>query len=472
MGARDVLVLLPTYNERDNVGRIVRQLTELGLPANILFVDDNSPDGTGQLLDEIAAERTDVHVMHRARKLGIGGAHRDGIRWAYDHGYSILVTMDSDLTHSPGDVSDLLRAATTCDVAVGSRFLLAESLDEWNAFRKTLTLAGHVLTRALLGMTHDATGAFRVYRLDRIPPAVFDLVSSTGYAFFFESLYILSVNGFSIAEVPIRLPARTYGSSKMSGREILRSLGMLISMYAKSLLSPGRFRTGRRATPSVAPTIDWDAYWGRRPSGLRMLYDPVAAFYRRFIIRPLVTDVLRKRLREGAEALHAGCGSGQVDVDIHARVSITALDLSEAALAVYRDTLGRSCRVLRASILEIPCRDRVFDGVYNVGVMEHFTEAEIKVILLEFHRVLKTGGKVLLFWPPEFGSSVVFLKAAGFLLARVLRRPIALHPPEVTRLRTRAQVAALLESAGLTLEEYSFGPRDLFTHVVVVARRP
>ena len=134
-----------------------------------------------------------------------------------------LVTMDCDFTHSPADIPRLLEWAGRCDVVVGSRWLQSGSLPGWNLLRRSLTGFGHLLTRCLLGMPHDATGAFRLYDLETIPPAIFSAVKSGSYAFFFESLFLLRFNGFSIHEVPIVLPSRMYGHSKMDWREAVRS---------------------------------------------------------------------------------------------------------------------------------------------------------------------------------------------------------------------------------------------------------
>ena len=170
------LILLPTYNERKNVEKLCSDIMGLGLDAHILFVDDNSPDGTGELLDQLAEAHPNVKVLHRPRKMGIGSAHLDGIRWAYDHQYARLVTMDCDFSHQPEHIRDFLNKCVSYEVVVGSRYLSKDSLREWSLFRKSLTLLGHALTRFLLRMKYDAKGGFRAYRLDAIPREVFDLV--------------------------------------------------------------------------------------------------------------------------------------------------------------------------------------------------------------------------------------------------------------------------------------------------------
>ena len=232
----DLLVFIPTYNERDNVERTCNQLLALkqhhALTFDILFVDDNSPDGTGVVLDKLVAQYPNVQVIHRPGKQGIGSAHQVGIANAYTQGYTRLVSMDCDGTHPPEYLPQLLAQAqqASADIVVGSRYLNQDSLNEWTLFRRLLTYGGHALTTTLLSMPYDASSAYRLYRLDAIPHSLFSLVQSPGYAFFFESLYVLNLNQFRIAEVGILLPARAAGHSKMTLGEAGRGLARLARM--------------------------------------------------------------------------------------------------------------------------------------------------------------------------------------------------------------------------------------------------
>lgn len=230
------LVFIPTYNEKENVEKIYSEIAELNLGIDILFLDDNSPDGTGVLLDRLSEAHQNVKVIHRSKKLGIGSAHLTGIRWAYDHKYKKLITMDCDFTHSPEKLPFFIEYAKNHEVVIGSRFLHKESLSGWNPFRKFLTLKGHMLTKYLLKMPYDASGAYRLYRLDKIPRDVFELVNSSGYGFFLESLNMLNIKGFSIKEISIVLPPRAYGHSKMTIIEIIRGFRDLLNTSLKNLL--------------------------------------------------------------------------------------------------------------------------------------------------------------------------------------------------------------------------------------------
>lgn len=251
-----ILVLLPTYNEKENVETIHGQIRGLGIPLDILFVDDNSPDGTGEILDALSSRDPGVFVLHRPGKLGVGSAHKDGIRWAYDHGYPVLITMDSDFTHSPKYILDLIKNANHFQVIVGSRFMLDKSLDGWNHWRILLTHVGHLLTGFLLSVPFDATGALRLYRLETIPRKIFELTRWAGYPFFFESLTLLHVNGCAIEEIPVILPPRTYGSSKMKFRDIIQCVLAMISIRAELIFFPNRLRIQQAESvekPGITP---------------------------------------------------------------------------------------------------------------------------------------------------------------------------------------------------------------------------
>lgn len=245
MKRADTLVLIPTYNEKDNVAPLAAELLALRLELDILFLDDASPDGTGRILDGIARENPRVRVVHRPAKAGIGSAHKDGIRRAYREGYARLITMDCDFTHPPSYIPEFVEASRSCDVVVGSRHLRPDSLTDWQWGRLVLTRLGYVMTRNVLRLPYDATGAYRLYRLDRVPPEAFEKVKADGYSFFFESLFLLHFSGFAIREVGIHLPARAAGSSKMTVRDAWRSFRSLFALRCASWRRPGDFRVER-----------------------------------------------------------------------------------------------------------------------------------------------------------------------------------------------------------------------------------
>ncbi len=475
MGEMNVLVFIPTYNERDNVEKIFHEIVALGLDLDVLFLDDNSPDGTGEILDELVTSNNRVHVIHRQGKLGIGSAHQEGIRWAYEHHYSLLITMDCDFTHPPDYIPIIINNLNDFHVVVGSRYMLDDSLEGWNLFRKFLTLAGHFMTKYLLKMPYDATGAFRLYNLDRIPEYAFEMVSSRGYSFFFESLYILHLNGHSIQEIPIKLPPRTYGHSKMRMTDAWHSLTFLFTTSLTTLFYKEKYEIYEPFVsedvvhPAVADSKNWDDYWGSQKSAGGLIYDAIAAFYRKFIIKKALNHFIRKHFPKGSHILHAGCGSGQVDKDNGDDYSIDALDISLKALSIYKKVNKRHGKLMHGSIFHIPLPDASVDGIYNLGVMEHFTEEEITEILCEFRRVMKRDGKLMIFWPPEFGSSVMFFKIFKLVFQPFFKKKLVLHPHEICRIQSKEHVQKILQSANMKIVDYYFGIRDLFTHAIIVA---
>lgn len=468
------LIFIPTYNERDNVESMATQVLGLDLDADLLFLDDDSPDGTGSVLDRIAAGSRRVQVLHRKGKRGVGSAHLDGIAWAYDRGYETLITMDCDFTHAPSDMTRLLAAARDHDVAVGSRYLQSGSLPGWNPVRRFLTTLGHFLTRRLLGMPYDATGAYRVYRLSRIPRQVWGLVTSMGYAFFFESLFVLHRSGCSIAQVPIVLPARTYGHSKMSFLEPYRSLKQVVALSIATALHPGQFRlavTAVEADPAIRDPQGWDAYWERKRTKSAFAYEIVATLYRNLVIRRRLESALHRHMPRGTSLLHAGSGGGQVDRRLSGEYRVTAVDVSLSALRLYTENNPGAAGVRHASVFSLPFPEATFDGGYSLGLLEHFTHEEIGRILGELRRVLKPGGTLVLFWPHRRATSVAVLGIAHWLLNDVLGKGIRFHPPEISLLRSRAQAEGFLGTAGFDFVRYSFGPGDGFVQAVVVGRK-
>jgi SAM-dependent methyltransferase len=322
-------------------------------------------------------------------------------------------------------------------------------------------------------MPYDASGALRLYDLRRIPRELFELVTARAYAFFFESLFILCRNGVRVREIPIVLPARVYGNSKLTLGEGLRSGRFLLKLFVAYAVHPERFVRSRQVDtlrPGLLETQGWDEYWSGKPTALGALYDLVARVYRR-VIRRNLRRYAERSFTEDARLLHAGCGSGQVDQGLHARYRITAVDISERALTLYAHNNRLATRIEQASIFDLPFEAETFDGAYNLGVLEHFQRDEIREILGELHRVLRPGGKLVVFWPHRRGSSVLFLGALRRLLRGVLGREQKFHPDEVSLIGSREEATEHLHAAGFVLREYYFGIRDLFVQCVIVAEK-
>jgi dolichol-phosphate mannosyltransferase len=223
-----VLVCIPTYNERDNLPLIVARLRAAVPAADVLVLDDSSPDGTGQVADELAAADEQVHVLHRPAKQGLGMAYLAGFRWALDRGYDAVVEMDADGSHQPEQLHRLLDALADADVVIGSRWIRGGSVVNWPLHRKALSVGGNLYTRVLLGMpVHDATAGYRVYRADALRTIGLDHVASEGYCFQVDLTQRAVRQELRVREVPITFVEREIGDSKMSGdimRESLRRI--------------------------------------------------------------------------------------------------------------------------------------------------------------------------------------------------------------------------------------------------------
>jgi dolichol-phosphate mannosyltransferase len=225
-----IVICLPTLNEAGNIQTMLGQILELNLEAAIVVIDDGSSDGTDALVQGLAAKHPQIQLVERGARLGIGSAHIDALRLAKKGGYQYLVTMDADFSHRPSDIPRFLEAAKTSNVVVGTRFSRADSLKEWSLVRKAITHLAHFLTKVLLALPYDASGGFRVYQLSKISQDLIDSIECRNYEFFFESLTLMHRSGLSIAEVPIDLPARTYGESKMELKHVFGGFTRLLQL--------------------------------------------------------------------------------------------------------------------------------------------------------------------------------------------------------------------------------------------------
>ncbi|HSB38615.1 MAG TPA: polyprenol monophosphomannose synthase [Gaiellaceae bacterium] len=210
------LVCLPTYNERENLERMLRALADKGV--EVLVIDDNSPDGTGRLADRLAAELGFVSVLHRELKEGLGPAYLAGFRHALARPeVELVLEMDADFSHDPADVPRLLEAARTADVVLGSRYVDGGSIANWGRVRRFVSAGGSLYARVLLGVgVHDLTGGFKCIRREVLETLDLGAIASRGYAFQIETTYHALRAGFRVAEVPIRFVDRERGGSKMS----------------------------------------------------------------------------------------------------------------------------------------------------------------------------------------------------------------------------------------------------------------
>jgi dolichol-phosphate mannosyltransferase len=219
-----VLVIIPTYNEADNVGPITARLRAAVPAAHILIADDNSPDGTGELADRLADADDHIHVMHRQGKAGLGAAYLAGFAWGLKQGFDVLVEHDADGSHQPEQLPRLLEALQTADMVKGSRYVAGGSVVNWPKSRELLSRSGSLWTRLMLGLPlRDITGGFNAFRAATLR-AIMPQISSNGYNFQVDLTWQAVQQGFTVAEVPIDFIDRTAGVSKMSGRIVVEAM--------------------------------------------------------------------------------------------------------------------------------------------------------------------------------------------------------------------------------------------------------
>ena len=211
------LIIIPTYNEYDNMRPLLEQIFTYAPASDILIVDDNSPDGTGKLAEEIAAQNPQVHVLHRAGKLGLGTAYIAGFKYAVEHQYDAAFEMDADFSHDPRYLPDFLRAIESADLVIGSRYVKGGGTPNWSLLRRFISGGGNIFARVMLGIpVRDCTAGYRCYRREVLESIGLDTVESQGYAFQVELAYRVYKRGFKIVETPIIFLDRRVGKSKMS----------------------------------------------------------------------------------------------------------------------------------------------------------------------------------------------------------------------------------------------------------------
>ena len=237
-GAKETLVLICTYNERENIVPLVGQVFEMLPGASVLVVDDNSPDGTGAAVDEAAAANPNLHAMHREGKLGLGTAITAGIRWAADHGFKYVINMDADFSHDPVSLPDFLVRVRDADYVIGSRYVPGGGTLNWGWHRRLLSKGGNTFARFMLGLkVKDLTTGYRLVRLDRVADLQLENMDAKGYGFLTVMTYRAVKAGLRVVETPIRFLDRRYGESKMSAN-IIREAFLLVMRLRRSARKP------------------------------------------------------------------------------------------------------------------------------------------------------------------------------------------------------------------------------------------
>jgi dolichol-phosphate mannosyltransferase len=230
-----ILVSTATYNEHDNLRPLLAEISAAMPAAEILVIDDNSPDGTGKLADELAAADPRVHVLHRAGKLGLGSAILAGMRYAIEHNYDLFVNMDADFSHHPRYLPALVAGTARNDVMIGSRYVRGGGTENWPLSRRAMSMSINTLTRILMRLpARDTSGGYRCYRVAKLRQARLDRMISKGYSFQQEVLYRCRRAGCRIGETPIVFADRRAGVTKVNTREAVRSMAVILFIGLKA----------------------------------------------------------------------------------------------------------------------------------------------------------------------------------------------------------------------------------------------
>ncbi|MDX6245038.1 MAG: dolichol-phosphate mannosyltransferase [Frankiales bacterium] len=249
-----VVVIVPTYNEKDNLEIIAGRLRAAVPEVDLLVVDDGSPDGTGEIADKLAVSDSQIHVLHRTSKAGLGAAYVAGFGWALDQGYDVAVEMDADGSHQPEQLPRLLEALHDADLVLGARWVDGGKVENWPLHRKLLSVGGNTYARLALGFPmRDATGGFRAYRRQVLEGIKVEEVVSQGYCFQVDLAWRTWRNGFRVVEVPITFVERVRGESKMSNAIVAEALWRVTLWGFRSVGSRKHKRTNPRSVQAGQP---------------------------------------------------------------------------------------------------------------------------------------------------------------------------------------------------------------------------
>lgn len=230
------LIIFPTYNEKDNIEKIVHAVLPLDPRIHVLIVDDNSPDGTGKIADKLSKQEPKVHVLHRQNKEGLGKAYIAGFRWAIEQKYDYIFEMDADFSHGPEYIKDFLREIQTHDLVLGSRYISGVNVINWPMSRLLLSYYANVYTRIVTGLPiRDATGGYKCFRREVLESINLDDVKASGYSFQIEMTMRAWKKGFKIKEIPIIFMDRIAGTSKMSKKIMREAIYMVWMLRIKSI---------------------------------------------------------------------------------------------------------------------------------------------------------------------------------------------------------------------------------------------
>ena len=238
----NTIIIIPIINERENIKILFNKLTEINIEFDLLFIDDNSNDGSQEVIKDLVKKNQNIYYIFRPKKMGIGSAHKDGLIWSYKKNYKIIITMDGDRTHNPKYIKHLVEELKNFDIVITNRFLEKNSLEGWPLFRIFLTKLRHLVISLLLSMPYDSSGAYRCINCRRVSLPDIILAKNDSYAYFWESIFILHKKKYRITQIPVQLPYRKIGSSKMNMKDIFFSIYYLIVVFLKKVLGKYNFK--------------------------------------------------------------------------------------------------------------------------------------------------------------------------------------------------------------------------------------
>ena len=237
----NIIIIIPTLNEKKNILPLFNKLVTTNLVFDLLFIDDNSSDGSQETIKDLVKKNQNINYIFRPKKMGIGSAHKDGLIWSYKKNYKTIITMDADGTHDPKYIKSLIEKLKNYDIVITSRFLKKNLLNDWPLFRVILTTLRHLAISLLLSMPYDSSGAFRCINSEKVALPDLILAKNNGYSYFWESIFILHKKKYRIAQIPIELPFRKIGSSKMNLKDIFFAIYYLIEVFLKKFLGKYNF---------------------------------------------------------------------------------------------------------------------------------------------------------------------------------------------------------------------------------------
>jgi dolichol-phosphate mannosyltransferase len=238
----NIIIIVPTLNEKENIKILFNKLTATKIKFDLLFIDDNSIDGTQDEIRELIKKNQNIYCTFRPKKAGIGSAHKDGFVWSYKKKYKTIITMDADGTHDPKYISFMIEKLKNFDIVTTSRFLEKNALKGWPIFRVFLTTLRHVTISLLLSIPYDSSGAFRCINCKKVSLADIILAKNNSYSYLWESIFILHKKKYRIGEISVQLPFRKIGSSKMNMKDIFFSIYYLLVIFIKKILGKYNYK--------------------------------------------------------------------------------------------------------------------------------------------------------------------------------------------------------------------------------------